>query len=1023
MQKFVCGGVVATMVLMLAASPVAAQDRGTISGQVVTDPGGQPMGGAQVQVVGTTLGSLTNREGVYTISNVPAGEQQIRVTHIGYGQGTATVTVVGGTTVTANISLQQRAVELDAIHVGVLTGQRARTREIGASVANIAVARDINTTSVTSFSELLAGRTEGLILQSVAGTVGTSQRIRIRGANSLNLSNEPLVYVDGVRVSNSVGLETGVGGQDASRLNDLNTNDVESIEVLKGPAATALYGTAAANGVLLITTKRGSPARTEWNAFTEFGTVEDRTRYPDNVFSFQQNDPGASVDNLFTSAGFLNTDAFRACHNFQAATGECNQDGTVRFNTMLDGRTTPLSTGNRDRQGLSVRGGSEVFSYFLSGDREHERGVIDFNTIERTNVRANLTVHPRDDLDISMTSFFVRSDLSLNSNDNSVFSPIINGVVGLPVFVPGEEGTGPFRRNFGFGWSVEDLRAFVALQNVNRTNLGVNLNYRPQQLGWLSLNFNAGMDFVDRQDSRTLQPGQLPIAATFAQGTRQSNRNNAWLWTVNSSAAATWRIRQELVSTTTLAGSYDQERFESTECFGVGVLPGTSSCSATSSQFSVLEDFEQSLAVAGTVRQQLGWRDRVFLEGSVRVDDTNAIGFRSSSIVSPSASVSYVISEEEWFPTGSALSALRLRGAWGRAGVRPQFRDPLDLLSGVSVTQENSEVTGVTLASTGNAELKTERVEEFELGFTAGLLDERLSLDFTYFDKTSKDALVFRQLAGSFGLTASFPDNVGQVSNKGFEVGLNAQIVNTRNVQASLNFTSTYIDNTLDRLGEGVEPIIFNRGNQRHTEGRPLGSFFQPTITFQDSNGDGRLGIADVQVSEEAMFLGQSLPKWSNTLNPRVTLFNVVQVSSLFDRRSGHKQLNFTESFRCNTGQARNDRGCNATGDPNASLEDQAHFIASRFLGSNAGFIEDASFIKWRELAVTLLAPEQLRNSFRGISNASLTFAGRNLKTWTDFTGLDPEINETGGSANFTQGEFNTAPPVRTLSVRLNLTF
>lgn len=1019
-------------VALLWAVPLAhAQDRGSITGQVVIEGSGAPIAGAQVVLVGTGAGQITNQDGRYLLPNVTAGEQQVRVTLIGYAQAAQTVTVGAGETAVADFTLRESAVELDALQVNVLTGQQARGREIGASVSSIQVARDVNTTAVTSFNQLLAGRTEGVVMQGVAGTTGTSQRIRIRGANSISLSNEPLIYVDGVRVSNSTGLETGVGGQDASRLNDLNSNDVESIEVLKGPAATALYGTAAANGVLLITTKRGTPQAAAWNAFAEFGTIEDRNRYPDNVFSFQQNDPAAT--DLFLPSGNLNGDPefpddpeispFRACHNFEAAAGECVQDGLVRFNTMRDARTTPLSTGNRERQGLSVRGGSDRVRYFLSGDREYERGVIEFNTLERVNLRANVDASLRDDLDVALTAFYVRSDLNLNSNDNSVFSPIINGVLGLPVFIPGEEGTDAFRSNFGFNWSTNDLREFIALQSVNRTNLGINTTYRPQQLGWLTLNFNAGLDFIDRHDSRTLQPGKLPISANFADGTRLSNRNNTWEYTVNASAAGRWQLLDDLVSTTTLAGNYEQSRFESTECSGVGVLPGTASCASTSSQFAVDEDFTQALSVAATLRQQLGWRDRLFLEGSVRVDDTNAIGFRSSAIWAPSASVSYVMSEEEWFPRSSVLSTLQLRGAFGRAGVRPSFRDPLALLEGVSVTQDNEELTGVTLSSTGNPELKTERVTEFEGGFRAGLFNERASLDVTYFNKTSNDALVNRELAGSFGLTADFPDNVGQVSNEGIEIGVGGRLIDRRRVRANVNVTSSYVSNNLDVLGEGVEPIIFNRSTQRHEEDFPLGSFFQPTVAFNDADGNGLLAIDEVEVSDEAAFLGQSLPKWSNTLTAQVTVFDFINVSTLFDHRAGRKQFNMTERFRCETAQSRNDRGCAATGDPNASLEEQAAFIASRFLGSDALYIEDADFVKWRELAVTLTAPPGLARRLRGIAGASLTLAGRNLKTWTDFSGLDPEINESGGNTSFNQNEFNTQPPVRTLSVRLNLTF
>ncbi|MDQ3309330.1 MAG: TonB-dependent receptor plug domain-containing protein, partial [Gemmatimonadota bacterium] len=234
---------------------LAAQQTGTITGQVVDAGTGRPLPSVLIQVTGSEARANTDAEGRYTIRGVPPGRRAVAASLLGREGQSQTVTVVAGQAATANFRMTEQTTQLDAIVVSAITGRAERKREVGANVSTIAVA-DIQKGPITRPSDLLQGRTAGVNLSTSAGGVGTSQKIRIRGANSLNLSNEPLIFVDGVQFSNSGG-GFGVGGQNASRLNDINPEDIENIEILKGPAASALYGTAAANGVLLITTRRG----------------------------------------------------------------------------------------------------------------------------------------------------------------------------------------------------------------------------------------------------------------------------------------------------------------------------------------------------------------------------------------------------------------------------------------------------------------------------------------------------------------------------------------------------------------------------------------------------------------------------------------------------------------------------------------------------------------------------------------------------------------------------------------------
>jgi TonB-linked SusC/RagA family outer membrane protein len=1024
----------AVLALALIPAGIAAQETGTVTGRVVDQGTQQPLSGVQIFIAGSSRGTLTNQQGRFLIPNVAAGSQTVRAALIGYSQGEQTVTVPAGGSATAEFSLRPSAVELDAVVVNAVTGQAERKRELGTNTGTISVA-EIEKAPITKMADVLTGRTPGLNLQGVSGTTGTSQKIRIRGANSLSLSNEPLIYVDGVQFSNSTG-GIGTGGQNFSRLNDLNPEDIQSIEVLKGPAASALYGTAAANGVLLITTKRGREGSTVWRGYAEAGVLEDVNDYPSSFLAFQVNDPNAE---RATASGRLNTagGAFTPCPNESAARGVCRQDEVASINPFRTEPFSPFETGNRQKYGLSASGGGEVVNFYLSGDVENEQGVISFNTIDKVNLRANLGARLLENLDMQVSSAYIKSNLALNSNDNSIFSPLINAGLASP-FAPTPEQLAASRPGgrpgFGFGFDINDIENIITNQEVDRFIIGTTGSYRP--LPWLAANANVGLDFFSREDFRTIQPGRLAIGSPFTEGFRDARRASNYVYTGNGSTTATFEPTSDLTSTSTLGVSYNRQLFENTQCFGAGIVEGTRSCGAASSLFEVDEDFSEIITIGGFFQQQFGWRDRVFLAGSIRGDDNSAFGQDFGFIYYPSASLSWVVSEEGFFPRSDMLSNLRLRTAIGTSGLRPNFRDATTLFAPVSVTVDAGETSAIRLRSVGNTELEPERTTEYELGFDAGLFRDRLSVDFTYFNKESRDALISRRLAPSFGLTGDDPNsgsvfqNLGQIRNSGTEVGVTALVVDRPEARFNMRLSATTIENEIEELGEGVSTISFNRGTQRFQEGFSAGAYFGRTFTFNDADGNGLLSRDEVTfTSDTAVFLGPSLPTNTQSLAADLTLFRYVTLSSLFERRAGNKQLNDTERFRCTTGFNRQTRGtCNAVGNPEASLEEQARFIAERFMGTRTGFIEDADFIKWREASITLGVPPQLSRAFRYLEGASLTLSGRNLKTWTDYTGIDPEINETGSQSfntggDFLQGEFNTQPPVRYFTARLNFTF
>lgn len=1006
------------MAFALSAASGSAQT-GTVTGIVTDASTGSPLVGVQVVIPGTNQGGLTNRVGRYLLLNVPTGSVEVRAVFLGFGQQTQTVNVSAGGTATADFRLETSAIQLEGVIVNSVTGREQRLREVGTNTTTIDVDQ-IEPATITSMADLLSGRSEGVILQDVNGTTGSGQRIRIRGANSLSLSNEPLVFVDGIQYNSSNDLSIGVGGQEAGRLNDLNPNDIANIEIVKGPAAAALYGTAAANGVLLITTKRGRAGAPEWNFYAEYGELEDRFEYPLNYMAYSVVGDGSAP--FTTASGAFNTTDYAYCPNRSAAAGTCTQDGVATFNTLLDPRTTPFSKGNRGRYGASVRGGNDRVTYFVSGEIGDETGVIDYNTLDRSTVRANLNAAVNDQVDLSISTGYTTQSTGFNSNDNSIFSPLINGLLGEAYYVPRADGVpeddGENRRNYGFGLNQVDNEVYVINDDIDRITLSSNGQYRPTD--WLSLNATGGLDFISGHTFRTLQPGLLPISQAFANGIRESDRTSRYNYTFNSSGVGTFTLKPDLFSTTTVGVSYNRSLLNRTECYGSSLLQGTASCGTTSDLFSIDEDYSEVIQVGAYVATELAWRDRVFLGGAIRGDDNSAFGSDFGFIVYPSLSLSWVVGEEDWFPQMDFLSSFRLRSAWGTSGLRPDFRDAVTLFSATTVATPSGDVPGITVNSTGNIDLKPERSTEYEVGFDAALLNDRLGVEFTYFNKKSRDALIERRLAPSLGLADSRFENLGEIKNAGTELAVNVAALQADDVGLDLRVALTTLDNEVVALGDGVEDIVFNRGLQRHAEGYPAGAFFAIPFTFDDADGNGLLENDEVTVGDEAEYIGPALPTYQMSFGGELRLFDFMRVATLFEARGGNYQGNDSEAFRCG---ARSTRGCEAVADPNAPLEVQATHIADRYLASQYGTIEKADFIKWREISVTLEAPESLTSTLPELDGLSLTLSGRNLATWTDYSGLDPETVEGGGSVNFSQSEFNTQPPVRYLMIRLNYNF
>jgi len=334
-----------------------------------------------------------------------------------------------------------------------------------------------------------------------------------------------------------------------------------------------------------------------------------------------------------------------------------------------------------------------------------------------------------------------------------------------------------------------------------------------------------------------------------------------------------------------------------------------------------------------------------------------------------------------------------------------------------AVRIDNSEQPAVTFtqAGVGDPTLKPERTAEYELGFDAGIANDRMNLQVTYYDKTTRDLLVQRPLAVSVGGSDTRFENIGRMRNTGWEMQLSGTVVKTEPAVFELMIGGALNDNKLEELGEGIAPITFNSARQQHRGGYPAGGWWQRTYTYEDANNDGLIARTEVQLADTAVYLGNPLPKKEFQVQPALTVFRNFRLQALLSYRGGFKTLNNTDRFRCVFAQ-----NCLAINDPTSPLEAQAAAIAG-LLTTDAGYIEDASFTRLREVSMTVTMPKRWSDAARA-DNLSLTLAGRNLATWTDYKGLDPEVTSTPNQ-NFSTSDFLTLPPVRAFVFRVNLTF
>jgi TonB-linked SusC/RagA family outer membrane protein len=1018
--------------LLIGALPVAAKaQQATITGKVTAE-GNQPIADARVFLVGTTVGATTNQDGNYTLRGVPAGVAEVRVLRVGYREQKKSVQVAAGAATTLDFTLTAAVVQLQEI-VTTATGEQRRV-ELGNTVSTLGdVQQRVETTPITNMDQLLVAKAPGVNILP-GNMTGSAGQIHIRGVNSLSLNNNPIWVVDGVRF-NASPINVGIGGTNTTLLNGLDPEEIEDIEIVKGPSAATLYGTDAANGVIVVTTKKGKAGSTRWTWFGEGGLVQDKNKYP----------------TAYAEWGHTANGTVTRCLNNTINNG-CTFDSLTSLNVLATPGLTPLVNGHRDQYGLQVNGGSEAIRFFVSGDLENELGPVKMpghdvatfqsenipvrdewlypEALQRQSIRGNMSMSLSPKFDLSFNTGFVKTNQRLPEVDNNFFSIYYQSMMspgfqgaGLGVSGVGTRGENLYGNN---GYTYGDIFQVYTEEDIQRTLGSVNANWRP--FSWMQNEGTVGVDLAARQDPFICRFNECPDQGTLRQGSVGDQTSDNRNFSAKFTSTGSWQAKSWANLKTTVGGDYTNIESDFTASSGTNLPPGAQTVGAAATRLgsNQLETATKTLGVYA--QEQASLRDRLFLTAAVRSDQNSAFGTNFQRVLYPKLSASWIASDESFFPKFDWLNQLRLRMAYGASGVQPGATSSLQTFSTTTVDIANVDRPGLRANALGNPDLKPETSTELETGFDTRVLNNRVNFEFTYYNKKTKDALVNVPIApsaaasGANNTQTTVLRNVASVANSGLEVTLNTTILDRRALGWDMTVSASHNSNKVVSLGGNPTILVTSSGTLRDSVGLPVNAYFYRPLTFNDANGDGYISANEITLGNDVVYRGYSLPRDLVSIQNGFDLFNrKLRVQALLDYKGGGNVFNSSLQFQCQ----QSPNPCFDISDPNAPLWRQARAVAENQgatingtkTTTTGGYLENGQFWRLREVSGTLTLPNALAARIRA-RDASLTVAARNLHIWTNYTGADPESNYSTGD---TQSDFATTSPPRYIILRLNL--
>jgi TonB-dependent SusC/RagA subfamily outer membrane receptor len=849
--RFAVGLAVGCLLLVLSPHAVAAQ-MGIVVGTVTDRGTGQPVEGARAQV-GTFTAAATDARGRFILRAVPVGTQAIRVTRIGYRPAVSTATVPAGDTVRVSFDMTISAIELDQVVV-TGTGGAVEKRRIGTSMGNLNMTQLQEQLPITDLGQALSAKIPGLRSVSVGGGAGASKDLRIRGIASFSLNQRPVVYIDGVRadtratewtdaagIGGKLACCSFAGGTSTDRLNDINPEDIDRVEVLKGAAAATLYGSEATNGVIQIFTKRGkNDSRSQWAVGATTGYDRLRENLPTKLFP------------RFTGP-----------------------DGTRAHDS-----NDLIGSGPYQNYDVSVQGGGNRSTYFASGGYLDQEGSIQPNWERRGSLRLNLTFLPTDKWTIEGRSMYTKNRVAELQGGNNWTALLGNAMNGDPRKASAA-------RPYGEAWvPVSDIRNIDTFSDASRWTGGVTLSFAPRSN--FTHRFTTGLDVVNEQKERFFPFLGDYGAAGVTNGSRNLGFRNYYTATVDYLGLINFRLPFNVGSDFSFGAQYlrDAERLN----VAVGntfAAPGVTVVSAGAVTQGG-EAFAEKINLGYLAQNRFSFGDKLFATLGLRIDGNSSFGEDFGYKQYPKADVAWVLSEYGILP--SFVSSMKLRAAVGDAGKAPGAFDKFTTFASRSVLQGTP---GVLPDNPGNADLRPETTRELESGFEAGFLHDRIGIDASIYWAFTRDAIVQKPNAPSEGYSSPRRVNIGRVDNHGWEASLNILAISTHRFDWTTNLRADGNENKVIGLG-GVKLA----GNNVR-EGYPVrGVWARVPTGFSVVNGQPITTRSDT-----AVYFGAPLPTFNGSFGNTIR-FGSFTLYSLLTMERGAWFSNGDRPYRVRQGGA-----------------------------------------------------------------------------------------------------------------------
>jgi TonB-linked SusC/RagA family outer membrane protein len=1034
-----CRGATLLTALILGAGlgeELSAQQTGTISGLVTSSQSGQPIPAAQVYISSLDIGVLTQANGRFTLQNVPVGPHQLTAERIGYRSLTQSVVVGPGAVAIRNFVLSEEALQLDEVIVTGTAGGSQR-RAVGNTVAAVDVGQISAAAPIATVEDALMGRTPGVQLLP-ATSAGGGSKIRIRGHSSIALAGDPIIYVDGVRLNDN---RTQIGRfVNQSRLADFDPNTIESIEIIKGPAAATLYGTEASNGVIQIVTKRGQAGAPVF----EFSAEVGQNYWPTGWTGYNRRAWAPNPNMGCTAATAPCTDV-----------SQLTEVDYAERNRQL-GFMYPWQNGFVQRYSGSVRGGTDAFRYSFALNRVDEQGVVRWNSDERNSVTANIGVTASESLSLQLNGGYYQGV----NHPAEAFWGGEWGWGGIPTGFYNADGTEavcgdrvtptcPIPQDRGWRDGGPERYDESRWNHFNATKRSTwSLQATLSSFEWLSHRLTLGLDNVYEREE-TLRPKEgtdFWWATDGLEGDKQINTLDAPVYTLDFSGTVNLRFMEERLGTATSYGlQYYTKAQRRQGSQGENYISGDLTTVTAGAVRTGTESFVENATLGVYIQEQFDWENRIFFTAAVRGDDNSAFGANYKAAIYPKVSATWVMHEESFWNV-DWVNQLRLRGAWGAAGKQPDA---------FAATRLYNTATGpgaapiVAPGQYGNPNLGPETGEELEVGFDASFLDGRISSTFTYYDRTTKDAIIGRTVSPSLwpGNAGDFAGgiqyvNIGEIKGWGTETTVSAQLIPEGVIRADLDISFTTQGNKITDMG-GIGRIQEGR-SRAHVEGFPIAhandiyilsaDFVDPVagrgrvtnVMCDGGTGEGGIEIGGPPVpctEAPQLYWGPTDPTRTLNVTPTLTIFDDWRLSANIDAQWGHWVAADYATARY-------------TSHPSSKLiwlQDDPIGMAYIDYSRNGLGYHKGGFAKLRELSLAYTVPTDLAARF-GATSANIRIGVRNAHRFWLQQNLagderlkypepvsDPEVGR--GEFIFGGEDGGGWPPIPQWTLRVGVTF